>query len=216
MEGEIYPPPQNMKKYCTDCNKEIYKYSTRCKSCARKGTLNPNHGTGIFHGTFRKNQKEKNNSNYRHGETLKKHYCIDCKINEIHYTTWSYGEKKCQSCDTKKRIKLGTFAGFKKGKEHFGYVNGEGYEPYSLEFTQKLKESIRKRDDYKCQNCSMTEEEHLTVHGRNIEIHHIDYNKQNCDKSNLITLCKHCNLRANFNRDYWINFYQEKLIKINI
>lgn len=29
---------------CIDCNKKIYKYSTRCKSCSRKGANNPNFG----------------------------------------------------------------------------------------------------------------------------------------------------------------------------
>jgi len=29
---------------CIDCGKEIYKTSTRCKSCARKGKNNPNFG----------------------------------------------------------------------------------------------------------------------------------------------------------------------------
>ena len=103
MEGNLFSLPQNMKKYCIDCNKEIYKKSTRCKSCARKGTLNPNHGTGIFHG-IRTPRFGKENSNYRHGETLKKHYCIDCKINEIHYTTWFYGKKDVRAVIQKEQL----------------------------------------------------------------------------------------------------------------
>ena len=58
-----------------------------------------------------------------------------------------------------------------------------------------------------CQNCGMTEEEHLIVKGRVLDIHHIDYNKQNCQKSNLITACQVCNIRANFNRDYWYAYF---------
>ena len=59
----------------------------------------------------------------------------------------------------------------------------------------------------------MTQEEHFIVYGRNIEIHHIDYDRKNCGEDNLITLCKQCNLRANYNRDYWKNSYEEKTNK---
>jgi hypothetical protein len=59
----------------------------------------------------------------------------------------------------------------------------------------------------------MTEEEHLTVIGRTLEVHHIDYNKKNCKEENLITLCKWCNLRANYNRNYWKTYYQNKLLQ---
>ena len=95
----------------------------------------------------------------------------------------------------------------------YGYIHGNGYEPYTKEFTEKLKESIRNRDNHQCQgeDCSMTEEEHLIVYGRDIEIHHIDHNKENCDKDNLINLCKQCNIRANFNIEYWTDFYKNKI-----
>lgn len=53
----------------------------------------------------------------------------------------------------------------------------------------------------------MTQEEHFLMYNRDIEIHHIDYNKNNCNEDNLITLCKQCNIRANYNRDYWFSYY---------
>lgn len=37
-----------MKKYCLDCNKLIYKDSTRCKSCARKGKFNHKYKHGLL------------------------------------------------------------------------------------------------------------------------------------------------------------------------
>jgi hypothetical protein len=57
----------------------------------------------------------------------------------------------------------------------------------------------------------MTEEEHLIVIGTALTIHHIDYNKQNCNEENLITLCKGCNTRANYNKDYWLIKYKKIL-----
>jgi hypothetical protein len=53
----------------------------------------------------------------------------------------------------------------------------------------------------------MTEEEHLIVNGTNLIIHHIDYNKDNNTDENLLSLCNQCNVRANFNRDYWQDYY---------
>ena len=58
----------------------------------------------------------------------------------------------------------------------------------------------------------MTEEEHLIVFGTNLTVHHIDYNKQNCKESNLITLCNSGNARVNFNRKYWIGFFKNKIL----
>ena len=73
---------------------------------------------------------------------------------------------------------------------------------YSTEF-KKLKPIIRQRNNYICQICNITEEEHITVYGKVLCVHHIDYDKDNCDKDNLITLCNACNIRVNFNRKVW-------------
>jgi hypothetical protein len=101
------------------------------------------------------------------------------------------------------------------GEKAPSWIDGRSYEPYPLEF-RLIREQIRKRDNYTCQNCSMTEEEHLIVIGNVLEVHHIDYNKKNCVENNLITLCKQCNLRANKNRDYWQKLYKTKLLeKVN-
>jgi hypothetical protein len=87
--------------------------------------------------------------------------------------------------------------------------------PYAFEFNNELKESIRKRDNYICQNCGLTNEEHLIIYDESLPIHHIDYNKQNCSEENLITTCKQCNSRANFNRSYWQEIYKNKIAQLN-
>jgi 5-methylcytosine-specific restriction endonuclease McrA len=53
----------------------------------------------------------------------------------------------------------------------------------------------------------MTEEEHLIVYGKVLDVHHIDYDRKNSSEDNLITLCRQCNIRANFNRGYWEEFF---------
>jgi hypothetical protein len=90
-----------------------------------------------------------------------------------------------------------------KGKNHPNYIDGRSKKSYPSEFTVSLKYKVRTRDNFECQNCGMTEEEHLSVYGFCLEVHHIDYNKKNNKLINLITLCKQCNIRANYNRKYW-------------
>ena len=51
----------------------------------------------------------------------------------------------------------------------------------------------------------------LNQYNRKLNIHHIDYNKQNCNEENLITLCDKCHCRTNFNRDYWFTYFTELL-----
>ena len=78
---------------------------------------------------------------------------------------------------------------------------------YGIEFTKELKEEIRKRDNYICQECNFTEEEL----GYSLSIHHIDYNKDNNNPNNLISLCKSCHAKTGFNRNDWANHFQSKI-----
>lgn len=87
----------------------------------------------------------------------------------------------------------------KRGDKAYQWLGGKSFEPYSLDWTKTLKKSIRERDHYICQICL----------GEGIAVHHIDYNKNNCNPINLITLCRNCHAKTNHNRDYW----QELLTK---
>lgn len=145
--------------------------------------------------------KGKANPNYKNGQTLKEYRCKDCG-KKIHLHTAIYsGQGRCLSCST-------------KGEHNPNFKGWISREPYSKKWDNELKEKIRKRDNFQCQNCSMTEEEHLTVVSRNLLVHHIDYNKKNCKEDNLITVCLWCNTRANHNRKYWLKKYQNKIKKI--
>lgn len=94
------------------------------------------------------------------------------------------------------------------------WKGGVSFEPYSTDWTKELRLYIRTRDNFTCQLCNMTEIESLIQMGRILTVHHIDYNKQNCDKSNLITTCAKCNSKANSNRDYWIKYFNSKLLEL--
>lgn len=189
------------KHYCKICNKEITYSSFKfgkgfCQSCWQLGN--------------------KNNQYKLESEKIK-YFCEDCgkelqlytakKCEECWYKTPHKNDCNCCSC----RAHRGEY----KGKNHPCYIDGTGNLPYPLEFTKELKLKIRKRDNYTCQNCGLTNEEHLIVYDRSLTVHHIDYNKENCSEENLISLCVQCNSRANFNRSYWTEFYQNKIAQLN-
>ena len=139
----------------------------------------------------------KNNPNYN-GKPSKKYYCQDCK-QEISYVTVRDGLGRCLSCS-------------RKGDKNYKWIKNRNLLKYSDDFTDTLKESIRKRDNYECQNCGIIEEEHLIVFGKELSIHHIDYDKNNCNKENLISLCISCHMRSNYNRPHWQELYMNKII----
>jgi hypothetical protein len=99
------------------------------------------------------------------------------------------------------KIKIGNA---QRGEKSYLWRGGVSFEPYSTDWTKTLKRSIRERDNYICQLCSQ--------YGN--EVHHIDYNKKNCNPRNLITLCSKCHRRTNFERDYWIRYFNNNFNKI--
>lgn len=87
---------------------------------------------------------------------------------------------------------------------------GIAYEPYDSNFNKRFKNLIRKRDNQVCMNCGIHREK-IT---RSLNIHHVDYNKELSIKENCISLCDKCHALTNFNREYWIKIFQEKLSKL--
>jgi len=69
---------------------------------------------------------------------------------------------------------------FKKGLVPWNFKNAIAY--YSNEFLEKRKR-IRERDNNICQKCG---------YDKKLHVHHLDWNKNNNDDSNLITLCCYC------------------------
>ena len=85
-----------------------------------------------------------------------------------------------------------------KGEKNPMWKGGISFEPYSIDWTETLRRSIRERDHYICQLCNK--------YGNTV--HHIDYNKRNCNPENLITLCCNCNSKINANRGYWTKYFK--------
>ena len=108
-------------------------------------------------------------------------------------------ETKKKMSDSQKRI--GNKPPVGMGNKNPNWRGGISFESYSIEWTETLKRAIRERDKYICKMCN--------DYGN--EIHHIDYNKINCNPVNLITLCHSCHSKTNFNRKNWIIYFKNLL-----
>jgi hypothetical protein len=104
---------------------------------------------------------------------------------------------------------------FWRSKSPF-WRGGTSFEPYPSDFNEHLKNKILRRDGYVCQECGITQGESLKKIHRKLTVHHIDYDKKNCDELNLITLCLRCNINANSNRNYWKKQFSQKLSSIQV
>jgi len=92
--------------------------------------------------------------------------------------------------------------GFQDGHTPYNWYGGIMYEPYSKEFDE-IKPIVKKRDKFTCQFCKCGRSESLIIFGQPLQVHHIDYCKQNNKLNNLITLCCKCHGKTNGNRDSW-------------
>jgi len=147
------------------------------------------------------NKGNKYNLGKKRSEKTKK------KLSESHK-----GKKQTEEAKRKIReynIRTGKQPPIMWGKDNPNWNNGSSFEPYSPDWTETLREMMRQRDNYICQKCGKTQKEEIKTIGCKLTIHHIDYDKKNCNPDNLITLCRRCNLKANFNREYWKEYFYQ-------
>jgi len=75
----------------------------------------------------------------------------------------------------------------------------------TLFYDKHYREIILNEQDCKCAEC------HISNTDASFHLHHIDYNKLNDERNNLIFLCHSCHSKTtNSNRDKWINYYTLK------
>jgi len=89
------------------------------------------------------------------------------------------------------------------GKENPNWKGGLSNAPYPFKFNKVLKESIRIRDNHQCQICGIKEEDYW----RKLDVHHIDYDKENLNPENLISLCNRCHMQTNGNRGVFQEYF---------
>ena len=118
-----------------------------------------------------------------------------------HYNFGKAAWNKGIPCSVKTRNKISKAT---KMENNPNWKGGISFEIYTPTFNQQLKDRIRVRDNFVCQLCGIPE---LELDKR-LDVHHKDYNKKNCIEQNLISLCRSCHLKTNYNREKWINkFY---------
>lgn len=98
----------------------------------------------------------------------------------------------------------------KRGARSHNWRGGLSRKNYPSVFNNLLRERVRSRDNFVCQICLRTEKQELDETGFVLCVNHIDFNKNNCEESNLNTLCRSCNLKINFKREYWTNYFKNK------
>lgn len=96
------------------------------------------------------------------------------------------------------------------GNKNHAWRGGISYGKYCHKFSRRLKNDIREKFDNKCLLCGKNEIDN----GRKLDIHHVDYNKnQGCldTKWKLVALCRSCHSKTNSNREYWESIISHKL-----
>ncbi len=202
-----------MKYYCKEvgCNNIITKNTfiygqKRCQSCANKTTSSKRKGkmNGAFkHGNFSKyiikycieldcnnkvskngnrcykhSKKGKRNPQYKKGDFVKDtHFCIEINCNNKVSKKGNF----CKSC---------VFKG-ERSPVYFW-----GVREYPLCFNEELKIFIRNFYEERCYLCRISSYWHKKLYGFRLHIHHVDYDKNNCEIDNLVPLCIKCHKRT--------------------
>lgn len=65
---------------------------------------------------------------------------------------------------------------------------------YPYEWGTELKKVVKNRDNWKCCDCGVGQNELKQEH-RRLAVHHLDLNKANLDLENLITVCFSCHMK---------------------
>lgn len=160
----------------------------RCMLCAKNARLN-----------FEDIKKSFENVGYKllstsYKRNIKLDYiCSNGHKHSVKYNDWKTGSR-CPICH---QLNI-------TGSGNPSWKGGVSFEPYcEIWKDNQYKDDIKIRDGYKCLNpyCSSNKPDDLTIH-------HIDYNKKNCKPTNLITICRSCNAKANTDRDWHTSWYQ--------
>jgi len=179
------------KIFCIICNKKKYVR-----------TLFIRKGQGKFCSLICANKFQKLNPYPGPTKTKIKIYCRYC--GKIMYILPSHvGKKLFCSVEHQNLWRSNKVSG--KGNPNWN--GGTSKKPYCFIWTKDYKETIKERDNHVCLNplCDKTI--------KRLNIHHVNFDKENCHPQNLITLCAKCNGKSNFDRNWWISWYRLILSK---
>lgn len=212
-------------KTCIDCGINIFRKSKRCRSCAHQGRnlSEETHRKSVegHKGKRHSLESRRKISMWHKGKPLSEE--TRWRMSKAHRGTIASAEIRNKISEGQKGHTVSLITRSKisaankgrsfsaevcrkrsdavKGDKNPSWRGGISYLLYPPDFDAGLKLQIRGRDHYKCQfpDC-----------GKNasLYVHHIDYDKQNNNQENLITLCNSCHSKVNFNRGYWAGLFQ--------
>lgn len=154
---------------CLDCNKDlsgqsISKIPKRCKSCSKKGTLNPG---------------------YINGERTKERFCLRCGV-RVSNRSGIRQTKHCESCKVMPNNSgINNPMYGKRGKLSPAYKTGSCNIRKLIRGTYEYRQwrsDIYHRDDFTCQNCN--------IRGGRLEAHHIKSFSKIVEDNNIKTLAE--------------------------
>lgn len=219
-----------VKKTCLDCGKPISRSAKRCKGCTNlmrwasglydKPECKERHRKAIKAACQRPKVKRRKSESAKkswqdprvwkkHSQSMKAAHASGRHDNSAAMkAAWARGDfddvfteeiKQKQADAIRKGIAESpdwvtkhTFL----GENNPNWRGGIAREPYPHNWSA-ISTAIRKRDSHACAICGNPGD----------DVHHKDYNKKNNAPDNLVTLCKTCHGKTNFNRPYWQAYF---------
>jgi hypothetical protein len=195
-KGMHWKLSEETKNRISITNTKYPKVKLACKVCNNIFEMSP------YHLKSRKGYNRKYCSQKCYGQSLVGH-----KMEESNRLKLREACSRPHTEETKLKISMAN-----SGENNGNWNDGSSFKPYPLAFNRKLRKQIRARDQHRCQQCFRHQDEL----GRKLEVHHIDFNKENNSSNNLISLCKSCHSQTQFNRENWINYFNGVIQKMEV
>ena len=174
-------------------HKKCERQTVFCKSCGFEIKQNPNETISTH------NKRVYCSYSCQIKKVIKK-----CKMCSCEYKVHNFRKDKSSFCSDKCK---GNYYSFHNvGENSSRWLGGKSFEDYDIKFNQKLRNEIRKRDNFTCCICGLVSIKPA------LDVHHIDYNKKNSSKENLISLCHSCHAKIK-NGDEERRKYLENIVK---
>ena len=121
--------------------------------------------------------------------------CLDCgRIRQVSPGIWKRQHYRAQCYDCGGYLKRCNYERSTIGRKN----------PYPASWTPELRTLIRRRDGLCCQMCGRPQEDEARRCGHGLHVHHLDWNKSNCGKGNLIALCGECHFDKAHGKPKWM------------